>query len=323
MQWTAATIPIVLVLAACAGPSGGASPSSSGAVSGPVSAPAASAAPASAGTESSPSMEASSSASARALPVDTLARTTVEGLAVRAEPTTAAERLAVLEAGERVYLVRGPVGADGHPWFLVAPAEDRISTDCSDETSTALVCATEIGWVAAASADGDAWLETVDPGCPAQRDAEAFLGLEPAERLACAGDGEWRLVAYLAPSTEGRGCFPVWLVDPGWLDGACNFLYPQPVERAFDTDTSLQVFVPPELGSCGPEGCPFDSLKGSWVEIVGQLDHPAAQECTMVLNSSIDGEPPYPPIGPELTVFNCRLNFVVNDLQPTDPPANG
>lgn len=268
----------------------------------------------------SPSPDALPSEGPEGLAVDSVARTTVEGLAVRAEPTTSAERLAVLRPGERVYLVQGPVDADGHPWFLVAPVEDRLATDCSDEASTALACATELGWAAAASAAGDAWLEPVNPDCPSERDTEAYLGLDPVERLACAGDEEWRLVGYLAPMTEGRGCFPVWTVDPFWMDGSCNFFFPQPVETEFDTDTSLQAFVPPELGECRPEGCPFDSLKGSWVEVVGQLDHSAARECTMVLNASID-EPPYPPIGPELTVFLCRLHLVVSSVTPTEAPG--
>jgi hypothetical protein len=104
----------------------------------------------------------------------------------------------------------------------------------------------------------------------------AYLSMDALTRLACASDYEWRLVAYLAPS-GGRGCFPVWLVDPFWMDPSCSFFFPQPVESEFDGDTSLQGFIAPELGACGPGGCPFDELKGSWVEVVGHLDDPVAE----------------------------------------------
>lgn len=268
----------------------------------------------------------SGSPPASALAPDTLARTTVEGISVRAEPTTAAQRLAVLAGGERVYLVEGPVEADGYSWYRVAPGEDRFATDCNrPETASALACANELGWAAAVTADGERWMEPVGPGCPSARDTEAYLALDAVERLACAGDAPWQLVAYLAPETGGRGCYPVWVVDPFWMDGSCNFFFPQPTESQLDADTRLQAFVPPQLGSCNADGCPFDELKGSWVEITGHLGDPVAETCTMVRNPSHPsfGEPSNPPAGPGLTKFNCRLNFVVDAVQPTDPPADG
>lgn len=281
-----------------------------------------SAAPARAATPSSSAVPSGSSP-VPSLALDTLARTTVEGVSVRAEPTTAAERLAVLAGGERVYLVEGPVEADGYSWYRVAPGEDRFATDCSQPAAaSALSCAQELGWAAAVTADGERWMESADPGCPTARDTDAYLALEAVERLVCAGSEPWRLVAYLAPEAGGRGCFPVWVVDPSWMDGSCNFFFPQPTESQLDADTRLQAFVPPELGSCDADGCPFDELKGSWVEITGHLDDPAAETCTMVLSTNFE-EAPYPPVGPELTIFNCRLNLVVDAVQPTDPPADG
>ena len=135
--------------------------------------------------------------------------------------------------------------------------------------------------------------------------------------LACAGDDEWRLVTYLAP-VGGRGCFTVWMVDPGWM--SCPQLFPQPVESEVDSDTRLAAFISPELGECGQGGCRWDELTGSWVEVVGHLDDPAAQTCTSVLNSQV-AQAPSPSPDPDLTVFSCRLNFVVTELTATTPPA--
>jgi hypothetical protein len=173
-------------------------------------------------------------------------------------------------------------------------------------------------WAAGITPTGDRWIEPFDPNCPARRDTATYLSLEAATRLACAGDDEWRLVAYVAPS-GGRGCLPVWLVDPTWMDPSCSFFFPQPVERDVDADTSLQGFILPEL-QCGLGCVPWDEFRGSWVEVVGHLDDPVAETCTYVLNSFWFDEAPFPPPDPDLAVFMCRLNFVVTELTLTTAP---
>lgn len=317
MRHTATAFALGLLLAACAGTETGESPpqATAAASESPASTPRESATPASPTTAPSASPD-------EALGPDTLATVTGEGLAVRADASTGSERIAVLSASERIYLVEGPVAADGFEWFRVAPAGDRWpDLDCSQPTETSIHCANELGWAAAVTPDGERYMQTFDPGCPAELDTEAYLAFQATQRLACAGDAQWRLVAYMAPETEGRGCFPVWLTDPFWLDGSCSFLFPQPIESRFDSDTRIQAFVPPELGQCSFDGCPFDELKGSWVEIVAHLDDPAAESCTTVLSESI-GEAPYPPPGPQLTIFNCRTRLVIDEVQETAPPES-
>ena len=176
-----------------------------------------------------------------------------------------------------------------------------------------------MGWAAATTPTGDRWIVPSDAECPPGRDTATYLSKDAVTRLACAGDDEWRLTAYIA-APGGRGCMPVWNVDPFWMDPSCSFFFPQPVERELDEDTSLQGFIAPELGKCGPGGCPWDDLTGSWVEVVGHLDDPVAETCKSVLNSQID-EAPSPPPDPDLTVFGCRLNFVVTKLTPTTAPT--
>lgn len=177
-------------------------------------------------------------------------------------------------------------------------------------------CTNWVGWAAGTTPDGDRWLEPIDPDCPPGRDTATYLSMDALTRLACASDDEWRLVAYLAPP-GGRGCFSAWVVDPMWM--ACARLFPQPVESELDGDSSLAAFIGPQLGACDAGGCPFDELRGSWVEIVGHLDDQVAATCTYVLNSQI-AEAPSPSPDPDVAVFGCRLNFVVTEVTPTTPP---
>lgn len=251
--------------------------------------------------------------------VDELARTTVEDLSVRTEPAIAAERLGLLVPLQIVFVYAGPVEADGYTWYQLASLANLFGAACSSETPPSFKCTPWVGWAAATTPAGDRWLQPFDPDCPPGRDTATYLSLDAATRLACAGDDEWRLVTYLAPTPVGRGCYPVWLTDPFWMDAACALRFPQPVERETDTDTSIQVFIGPALGECVPSECPpFDELMGSWVEVVGHLDDPVAETCTSVLQFA---EAPTPRPNPDLTVFRCRLNFVVSEITATTPPS--
>ena len=177
-------------------------------------------------------------------------------------------------------------------------------------------CTRWVGWAAAATPSGDRWIVPLDPDCPPGRDTATYLSMDAATRLACTGDDEWRLIAYIA-APGGRGCMPIWNVDPFWMDPSCSFFFPQPVEREVDSDTSLHGFIAPELCECGPGGCPWDDLTGSWVEVVGHLDDPVAETRAYVLNSQVD-EGPSPPPDPDLAVFGCRLGFVVTESHGND-----
>jgi hypothetical protein len=252
--------------------------------------------------------------------VDGLVRTTVEGLSVRVEPSVASDRLGVLPSHELGYVVSGPVQQDGYTWYQIAAVRQPYRGDCGDPApAPSLECSGWFGWAAAGSTDGDPWLAPTEPSCPPERDTAAYLSIDSATRLACAGDDEWTLVVYLAPESEGRGCYPVWITSPGWLDGSCNLFFPQPEETQFDSDERLQAFIHPDLGACTMNGCPFDSLKGSWVEMSGHLDDPAARTCTSGLSSNF-AEPPYDPPDPDHVVFACRTRLVVTSLSQTSRP---
>jgi hypothetical protein len=273
---------------------------------------------ASASASQSPSLAAE-------LVADGLAEVLVDHLTLRSEPGTGAERIGLLPLGEPAYVVAGPVEADGYRWYQLASVRQPYGGTCGDPApKPSLECAVWFGWAAGVTPDQDRWLGFRDADCSSARDTEAYLARLPAERLACAGSGEWRLTAYMAPSSEGRGCYPVYVVDPGWLDPSCNFLLLQPEESQYDSFEDLQVFVHPDLGSCtlgaDRSDCPFEALKGSWVELTGHLDDPAADSCVPVLSSNFE-EPPYPPPSIDEVVFGCRTRLVVTGVKPIPAPG--
>jgi hypothetical protein len=165
----------------------------------------------------------------------------------------------------------------------------------------------------------------VNPPCPTERTTEAYLPLLPAERLACAGNDEWVLTVYIAEE-GGRGCYPAWVTEPRWLFAGCNLFFPQPVERELDEDERLQTFVHPDLGTCDYKdqpGCPFAGLTGSWVEMTGHLDDPAASTCTARPSDEFpDMSDPPPPPDRDQVVFACRLAFVVTAVRVVSAPSS-
>jgi hypothetical protein len=260
------------------------------------------------------------------LGVDQLAEVLVEDLRLRAAPGLNAESLGLLPAGEPAYVVAGPRAADGYEWYQLASVREPYRSDCGEPAPPALECSWWFGWAAAITPEGDPWLAPLDPGCPSDRDTGTYIALTAATRLACAGPEEWHLVAYLAPEAAGRGCGPtVWTVIPAWL-GGCSLIFPQPEERQFDEVTVLHVVAHPSLGNCSSgdmAACPFEALKGSWVEMVGHLDDPAAATCESALTfwfESATPPPQVPPPDPDQVVFSCRLAFVVTEVRAAAAP---
>jgi hypothetical protein len=254
-----------------------------------------------------------------------MAQVLVNNLNLRVQPSTAAESLGKLPLGELAYIVDGPVEADGYQWYQLASVLEPYVPPCGEPLLTpSLACSSWFGWAAAVSLQSEQWLNPMTPECPAERDTDAFLALQRATRLACAGDDEWTLFVYIAEE-GGRGCMPVWVTEPRWLATQCNLFFPQPVERQLDEDERLQTFVHPDLGTCyfgaGQPGCPFSGLTGSWVEVTGHLDDPAASTCVAKLSDDFpdDSDPPPPP-DPEQVVFACRLAFVATAVRPVAAP---
>jgi hypothetical protein len=255
---------------------------------------------------------------------DCLARVLVAELNLRVQPSMSSESLGQLSLDDPAFVVDGPVEADGYQWYQLASVREPYIAPCGDPAPPpSLACARWFGWAAGVTSDGDRWLAPIVPDCPTERTTDGYLPLLRPERLACAGDSEWVLTVYIAEE-GGRGCFPAWVTAPRWLFADCNLFFPQPVERELDQDTRLQTFVHPDLGTCDYKdqpGCPFAGLTGSWVEMTGHLDDPAASTCEARLSDEFPdpSNPPTPP-DPDQVVFICRLAFVVTAVRVTSAP---
>jgi hypothetical protein len=302
----------------------------------PTPAPAASAAP-------SPTPEPPAAETVVLEPVS-FALNTVDRLSLRAEPGLDGERLGSLSADSVSVVLDGPLSADGYTWYQLSGLGMPYGTGCAGPLPTdpweqaplsapTLGCPVWLGWVAAASLDGDPWLVPVSReavGCPSSPvGTETYRSLTKVERLGCFGDATWTLRAFIAPIAEGRGCTPMYAVsDPPWLH-ACAIAWPQPEEDEYDGSSELVMHVHPDIGRCDFGGtnaeCPFAALKGQWVEIRGHLDDPASRGCVATYtgvgapDDSVAREPPPAP-DPDSQVLECRTGFVATDVRVVSGP---
>ena len=208
--------------------------------------------------------------------------------------------------------------ADGYSWYQLASLTEP-TTYCEMSPTLSLEGCGWFGWAAAKDADAEQWIQRSAVDCPAERTTAAYLAMAPSERLVCAGDEQWELKVYIAPLDGGRGCFPIWVTSPAWLDANCNFFLPQPVERELDEDGSLQAFIHPDIrpGSCPEQGwltCMLEDLRGRWIVMTGHLDDPAAKRCKPVLTGQGGGEMP----SRDEVAYDCRLRFVVTKVRAVD-----
>lgn len=219
---------------------------------------------------------------------DTIWRAVVTDLVVRSEPGVA-DPEAILPArltdGDRLLVVDGPRTVDGYEWYQVLP----LRPDGLRERP--------FGWVAAASRDGEAWLERETLACLDSRDLDGFLRLSPEERLACYGG---RTISFRAGEDGGCGAaggLPVGF-EPRWLrsESGCGFGGEQP------GDIWLSLRFPPGASQAYRPGD----------EVTGHFDDPAAETCVGTAN--------YPGVVPPSraeAVALCRTEFVVESVVPT------
>jgi hypothetical protein len=248
---------------------------------------------------------------------DSIAVTLVDGLSVRVDPSISAALVGILgAAGEAVFVVSGPVPADGHDWYQLASVPP--DQPCAGSPEPPLACFGWFGWVAGTSASGDAWLGPRTGDCVnGPVNTEAFLSLFPQERLSCFGDSILTLRFYKPGPIPAECPMTPFTHEPDWLNGCARVGYLAP-----DEDSGLPglfvVHVSPDLGPCqfggnNPE-CPLAGLDGQWVEVRGHLDDPAAESCVS------SGPPTIAAPGPDSVILGCRLAFVVTEVTPTSAP---
>jgi len=246
--------------------------------------------------------------------------TLVNDLTVREEPSTSGNPVGVLgPAGEAVFVVSGPVTADGHDWYQLALVGELDGT-CAVVREPSARCRALFGWAAGTSPGGETWLAPRPDNCtPPPLDTATYVSLASLERLACYGDATWTLRAYMAPPTGvycGIGPFHD---DPIWLDN-CAFVMLQAEEKAFDSGFAVHVHT--DVGACSFRGmnpeCPFAELVRQWIEVRGHLDDPAALSCVPPVAGSDD--PGVIPPDPDSVILDCRAQFVATSVTLSGPP---
>ena len=281
-------------------PSASASPSAALPTPTPTPSPRATTVPASTAAPIEPSAAPSSS-------LLTYARVVANDLRVHEEPDNQSSvRQPSLPNGLLVVVVDGPVKASGYDWFQVQPPFLEEAAQFYP-----------FGWVAGASKGGAPWLEpaTVEcPPLPSTLHEVASLNYEDEMiyELTCFGDEEVTFRARLATSSVTCGLELPYGIEPVWMTGACSidprYLVAVDPEETVDelyTSWAPNVTVPGPDPSTRRNKLPI-------VEVTGQYDHPAAQECRAVVPS---GTPSADLPDPDSMVVNCRRQFVITAVR--------
>jgi hypothetical protein len=216
---------------------------------------------------------------------DAVAEVVTIDLVVRTAPGTDDATSTILkptlDSPRLLYVVDGPVAADGYDWYLVqAFAEDFLPHGPMPG-----------GWLAAGGQDGEPWIAPWSIYCPPAELGEVSR-LSEVARLACYGGQTLTL-----EGTFG-GCFvsdPA-VISPEWLaHTGCNLL-----------PDGYRADVIPGTGSLvlRLHGVQINAASGARIRVRGHFDDPAAQTCTS--QSTADPAPI-----PELVVLGCRTQFVV------------
>ena len=243
------------------------------------------------------------------IPADTYAEVVTDDLRVRSKPGVSEDSQKLeplLQSGQLLVVVDGPTSASGYEWYQVQPV-----TQHDTDTPTP-----PFGWVAAASKDGEPWIEPKTVTCPAAPTDPYGLTNLKAEGtmhygITCFSGQEMTIEARLGIPEIMCGAEPLWLVEPAWLDTCISSGYtlvPLEIAEAYYTPA----FAPGvDLSIAGRAEDDFED----WpiVEARGMFDHPAALTCRNVSSYNPDV---YPEPDRALTILGCRSQFVVTSIRP-------
>ena len=317
MRWPVRSLAfalVMLVLAACtAVPAMSSNPSSASAASftlAPVDSP-----PPSPSPERSPSESAAlaeSVANPAAIGSDSFARVVTNDLRVRSKPGVAEDSKKLeplLERGELLLVLDGPVQASGYEWYQVQPVDSFEGTESYP-----------LGWVAGAGKNGEVWIKRAKVECPplptdlSEIVSARWIDAKLLEMM-CFGDHAITFPARLVTPSEwcGLGEWPA--VEPEWM-GECttapNYLVglddhqgEMPLHPAWSPDVDLSIAP---MVEAPPEDRPV-------VLVTGRFDHPKAISCRS------PGESTDTPVRDRaMTVLRCRTLFVVTSLSELEAP---
>jgi hypothetical protein len=312
MRWSVRSLAltqVVLVLAACSADAGtSSSPSSSDAPATAV--PIDSPLPSSS-LEPLPSESATHAEPVAAnapIPADMFARVVTDDLRIRSLPSVSdgSKKLEpLLQEGDIVLVLDGPVQASGYDWYQVQPV-NPFEMDTVPHP---------FGWVAAAGRDGEPWIKRTKVECPPLptdlSEVVPTIWFEPrVVELMCFGDHKLTFLARLVTPSEwcGLGEWPA--VEPEWM-GECttapNYLV------GLDDDEGEVVLHPAWSPDVDLSFAPaVESPPEAWptVEVSGRFDHAQAINCRSPGQSSDS-----PVRERAMTVLMCRTKFVVTSIR--------
>lgn len=249
----------------------------------------------------SPSAPEAAAPDRPALATDTMARVIAESVVMREAPGRDSEFVRVgcydvpqpcapvllgPAAGiERLFIVEGPVAADGYDWYLAATSTDNA------------IGSQYVGWVPEGDTAGP-WVVPMEVACPEEPIDLADVTLSAIGRLellSCIGDRELTL--------------------RGW--------YPEPPPDISDTPTCVPQDAVPEICSFGamslrPVEAPWagdGNHLGWWGDSGARLAHPE-RNSWIVVTGHLNHDMPSCGDGSDNARFNCRLEFVVTSVAP-------
>jgi hypothetical protein len=237
--------------------------------------------------------------SASAFAIDDIAQVVTTDLVVRTGPgigPSSEIHPTALDAPALVYVIGGPVSADGYEWYEVIPANlDYLPTGYPGS-----------GWVAARSREGEPWIGAVDVACPDPSSLLDVVSLSELGTIACLGSETVTLEGTFAGCMDTLDGTPI-IFAQGWPFGTLCMVTPDGLR----SDVLLN---PGELivrsdGSVALS----DADIGSRVRVTGHFDDAAARSC------SFAGDAPVPPRFP---VVLCRAQFVGTDLAAIEDPSS-
>lgn len=260
------------------------------------------ASPAMATTAQSASGAPSPTPPAEALAPDAVAEVITTALVVRTLPeiSDASEILEpYLDAPTLLYIVDGPVSANGYEWYRVQPFGIHYLDFMAQEPP--------FGWVAAGSREGEEWIELATIECP-EPTLDGIRAMSDTARLACYGGEELVLDGVF------YGCF---VADPAvgtpeWFFQTGCGIVPDEYEAGTVPDPGGL-----RLRFAHDPGLPHND-PGALVRVTGHFDDPAARTCRSVDMSGDGGGAPEPMTIDEAILY-CRSEFVLSDVQVRDP----
>lgn len=228
------------------------------------------------------------------LAADGIAEVVTDNLVVRSLPEiSAASEIHPIRLSEPqlLFVLEGPVTADGYDWYRVAPFE-AFPSDIAEERPP-------LGWVAAGDGQ-EAWIAPWSGDCP-KPSTRILRSMTYFLELACYAEEELTLegvlgeCTYIVPGT----------VSPGWLSTTFCTLWDEGYEGGPDGYELVGPFV------FHQEPADFEVRTGPLqpVRVTGRYDHPAAQTCE---HHPLEGDEPRIP---ELVVIGCRAAFVVTEIE--------